>query len=185
MTEGKRTCFEAGGHLTKSGQPCGYFVAPEATSCPHHAVDKAQQKEILAKAQRQRKEATIPNVDTNSFKTVDDCLRVRGEVVNIVCREKVVDFRRLDMILKAASGASADHATKAIERQNEILLSISGHGAGVAMLQRLKEAPLRVLPGKHKVLDLSKVLDAKESSPDKDPAPTGPPTESTPEPQGA
>lgn len=163
---GRRTCFEAGGHLKKDGQPCRYFVAPEATSCPHHAEDKTRQSEILAKAQRQRKEAAIPNVDTNGFKTVDDCLRVRGEVVNIVCRDKVVDFRRLDMILKACTGASADHATKAVERQNEILLSLSGHGAGVAMLQRLREAPLRVLPGKRKVLDLAEVLEVKGSSPD-------------------
>ena len=99
---------------------------------------------------------------------MEDCLRTRAAVVAILCKDKVVDFRRLDMILKAATGASADHATKAMEKQNEILLALSGHGAGVAMLQRLKEAPLRVLPGKHKVFDLSKVLEAKGSAPDKE-----------------
>jgi len=160
-TNGKRTCFEAGGHRTKSGEPCGYFVAPEATSCPHHAADKTRQTEILVKAQRQRKEAAIPNIDTGEFKTTDDCLRVRAKVVEILCKEKTVDFRRLDMILKAATGASADHATKAMEKQNEILLALNGHGAGLAMLQRLKEAPLRVLPGKRKVLDFAEVLEPK------------------------
>ena len=39
-TNGKRTCFQVGGHRTKSGKECGYFVAPGATSCPHHAADK-------------------------------------------------------------------------------------------------------------------------------------------------
>lgn len=180
QTNGRRTCFEAGGHRTKAGQPCGYFVAPGETSCPHHSEDKSRQAEILAKAQRQRKEAAIPNVDTNEFRSIDDCLRVRAEVVKILCREKVVDHRRLDAILKACSGASQDHSTKILERQNEILLSLSGHGAGVAMLQRLREAPLRVLPGKQKVLDLSKVIEGKEVTPNQEPSPAGHPEESTP-----
>ena len=67
MADGKLTCFQAGGHRTKSGKECGYFVAPEATSCPHHAADKSRQTELLQKAQRQRKEAAIPSIDTNNF----------------------------------------------------------------------------------------------------------------------
>ena len=173
---GKRTCFEAGGHRTKTGKECGYFVAPDQTSCPHHAADTSRQAEILQKAQRQRKEAAIPNVDTNNFETVGDCLRVRAKVVEILCKEKTVDFRRLDMILKAATGSSADHATKAMEKQNEILLALNGHGAGLAMLQRLKEAPLRVLPGKRKILDFAEVLEAKAPT-DTRPVPSITPTD--------
>jgi hypothetical protein len=174
MTEGKRTCFEAGGHRTKTGKECRYFVAADQTSCPHHSIDKSRQMEILAKAQRQRKEAAIPNVETGNFKTTDDCLRVRAKVVEILCKDKVVDFRRLDMILKAATGASGDHATRATEEQNRLLLMLDGHGAGIAVMQRLRDSPVRVLPGKHKVLDLSKVLEAKQASPDKEPTPPKP-----------
>jgi hypothetical protein len=40
------------------------------------------------------------------------------------------------------------HGVKAAEEQNKILLLLDGHGAGLAAMQRLKESPLRVLPGR-------------------------------------
>lgn len=137
------------GHKTHSGAPCGYRLAGTDTACPHHSMDKTKQRVLLTKATAARQQAALPDtINTNDFATVDDCLRVRAQVVDLLRKDKVVDFRRLELILKATTGASADHATKATEKQNELLLAMSGHGAGVAMLQRLKEAPLRVLPGK-------------------------------------
>ena len=112
-------------------------------------------------------------------------MAVKAQIVAILGKDKAVDFRRLELMLKCATSASGDHATKAQEKQNELLLALDGHGAGVAALQRLKEAPLRVLPAKHKVLDLSKVLEAKDVSPDQEDASVSIPTPSNTEPQEA
>ncbi len=153
MTSGKRTCFEAGGHRTKEGKECHYFVTADQTSCPHHDPNKSRQTEILQKAQRQRKEAAIPDIVSNDFATVEDCLKVRAQVVKELTDKKVPDLRRLDMILKATNGASQDHAVRAMERQNELLLRLDGKGLGVAALQKLRESPLRVLPGRLRHVD--------------------------------
>jgi hypothetical protein len=137
------------GHKSRDGQPCRFRIPHGATSCHHHDPDPSRAKAINFNAVQAQRQLRIPDsIDTNEFATVDDCLRVRAQVVTILKTEKRPDFKRLDMILKATSGASADHATKAQERQNEILLQLDGHGAGLAALQRLKESPLRVLPGK-------------------------------------
>lgn len=149
-----RFCGEVSGSRTKAGELCKFILPEGEDFCQHHSADKTRQQEVLAKSQKAIKEAKIPNVETNDFRSVDDCLRTRAKVVEILCKDKIVDFRRLDMILKAATGASGDHATKAQEEQNKLLLMLDGHGAGMAVLQRLRDAPVRVLPGRRKVLDL-------------------------------
>jgi hypothetical protein len=137
------------GHKAKDGRPCGFKIADSAVSCHHHAADKTRQREIVDAMRLAQQRLRIPEeIETNEFATVADCLRVRAQVVKILKTEKRPDFRRLDMILKATNGASNDHSTKAQERQNEILLQLDGHGAGLAALQRLKESPIRVLPGR-------------------------------------
>ena len=137
------------GHLSKDGQPCQFSIPAGATCCHHHDVDQTRAKAILARAVSAAQEMRLPDdLDTNNFETVSDCLKVRAKVVDILKQEKKPDYRRLDMILKATSGASADHATKALEEQNKLLLALDGHGPGLAALQRLKESPIRVLPGK-------------------------------------
>lgn len=168
MTSDLKTCGEFG-HLTKAGTPCGYKIPAGATACLHHTENKDAQRSMIEKAMKQRREASIPDIEPNGFATIEDCLKVRAQIVRELTEKKVPDLRRLDLVLKAANGASADHAVKAAERTNELLLQLSGHGAGLAMLQRLKEAPLRVLPGKRKVLDLTDIIEAKGSSPDKPP----------------
>ncbi len=137
------------GHKTKTGASCGYRLADEATACPHHSADKTKQQALIKKAMSARREAALPDtVSTNDFATIDDSLRVRAQVVEILRMAKQPDYRRLDMILKATTGASSDHATKAMKEQNDILLMLEGHGAGVAALQRMKASSLRVLPRK-------------------------------------
>lgn len=176
MISGLKTCGEFG-HLTKAGKPCGYKIPAGAVACLHHSQDKAAQRSMLDKAVKQRREAAIPDIETNGFATIEDCLKVRAQIVRELTEKKVPDLRRLDLVLKAANGASADHAVKAAERTNELLLQLNGHGAGIAMLQRLREAPLRVLPGKRKALDMEKVLDlvkVKEPSADTRPVPSTP-----------
>jgi hypothetical protein len=178
MISGLKACGEFG-HLTKAGKPCGYKIRAGATACLHHSQDKAAQRSMLDKAVKQRREATIPDIETNGFATIEDCLKVRTQIVRELTEKKVPDLRRLDLVLKAANGASADHAVKAAERTNELLLQLNGHGAGIAMLQRLREAPLRVLPGKRKALDVEKVLDLAEALKPKEPAADTQPVPST------
>lgn len=137
------------GHQSKDGQPCQFSLAEGVTACHHHDADPTRAKAILARAVSAMQEMQLPgDLDTNNFETVGDCLKVRAAVVEILKKEKKPDYRRLDMILKATSGASSDHATKALEEQNKLLLALDGHGPGLAALQRLKESPIRVLPGK-------------------------------------
>ena len=137
------------GHKAKDGQPCQFRIPHGATSCHHHDPDPSRAKAINFHAVQAQRQAKLPtDLDTNGFETVGDCLKVRAKVVDILKTEKKPDYRRLDMILKATSGASSDHATKALEEQNKLLLALDGHGPGLAALQRLRESPVRVLPGK-------------------------------------
>ena len=137
------------GHKSRDGRPCGFKIPDSAQACHHHDPDPTRAREISFSAVQAQRQARLPSgLDTNDFETVGDCLRVRAQVVELLKKERKPDYRRLDMILKATSGASADHATKALEEQNKLLLALDGHGPGLAALQRLKESPVRVLPGK-------------------------------------
>ncbi len=137
------------GHRAKNGAACQFRIPDGATSCHHHDTDPTRAREINFNAVQAQRQAKLPtDLDTNNFETVGDCLKVRAKVVEILKTDKKPDYRRLELILKATSGASSDHATKAMEEQNKLLLALDGHGPGLAALQRLKESPIRVLPGK-------------------------------------
>lgn len=137
------------GHKARDGQPCKFRIPDGVTCCHHHDADPTRAREINFSAVQAQRQAKLPtDLETNNFETVGDCLRVRAKVVDILKTEKKPDYRRLELILKATSGASSDHATKAMEEQNKLLLALDGHGPGLAALQRLKDSPIRVLPGK-------------------------------------
>lgn len=139
------------GHKAKDGRPCGFRIADHETACYHHSEDKTRQKRIIEKmhvTHRTMRVEALNQIQTNEFRTIDDCLRVRSQIVEVLKKEKSPDYRRIEMILKATTGASTDHSTKAMRDQNEILLMLDGHGKGVAALQRLRESAVRVLPGR-------------------------------------
>jgi hypothetical protein len=137
------------GHKSRDGQLCKFRIPDGSTSCHHHDTDQTRAREINFNAVQAQRQAKLPtDLETNNFETVGDCLKVRAQVVDRLKTEKKPDYRRLDMILKATSGASSDHATKALEEQNKLLLALDGHGSGLVALQRLKDSPVRVLPGK-------------------------------------
>lgn len=139
------------GHLGKNGEPCGFRIGDDETACYHHTTDKTRQRRIIESAhvaRRTMRQDSLRKIETGDFQTIEDCLRVRAQVVQILKEEQSPDYRKLEMILKATSGASTDHATKAAKEQNEILLMLDGHGAGVAALQRLRDSSVRVLPGR-------------------------------------
>jgi hypothetical protein len=144
----KRICGDFG-HTAKNGKPCGFSVPEGSTCCHHHNPDPTRANEIRQRAVAASQESRLPaELVTNGFKTVEDCLRVKAQLVEILKKEKKPDYRRLELILKVTSSATADHAAKAMEEQNKLLLALDGHGPGLAVLQRLKESPVRVLPGK-------------------------------------
>lgn len=144
----KRICGDFG-HKKKSGEPCGFSVPEGKTCCHHHDPDPTRANEIRQRAAQAVSESRLPaELVTNDFRTVEDCLRVKAQLVEMLKKEKKPDYRRLELILKITSSATADHAAKAVEEQNRLLLALDGHGPGLAVLQRLKESPVRVLPGK-------------------------------------
>ena len=137
------------GHKARDGCPCGFKIPDTPLACHHHDADPSRAKAINFNAVQAQRQAKLPtDLNTNDFQTVGDYLKVRAKVVDILKKDKKPDYRRLELILKATSGASSDHATKAMEEQNKLLLALDGHGPGLAALQRLKESPIRVLPGK-------------------------------------
>lgn len=145
-----KTCGQFG-YVGKNGKPCGYRIGDGETACFHHTEDKTKQKRVMEALHvgvRTMRQESLAKIETNDFRTIEDCLKVRAQVVDVLKRERSPDYRKLDMILKATSGASTDHATKAAKEQNEILLMLDGHGAGVAALNRLRESSVRVLPGR-------------------------------------
>ena len=145
------------------------FRTPRRDELPHHAADKTRQTEILAKAQRQRQEASIPDIEVD-LSTIDGCLKLRADLAKFLITTKRPDFRRVEALLKLTNGASGDHSVRAIEEQNKILISLSGHGAGLAMLERLRSSKMRVLPGRR-----ATHLEVIPASDKPDPSPT--PTE--------
>ncbi len=137
------------GHKAKDGHPCGFKIADTAFSCHHHATDKTRQREIVDAMRLAQKQLRIPDsIKANGFQTTDDCLRVYSQIVDILTTEKHPDIKRLNVAIRATNGAMNAHGVKAAEEQNKILLLLDGHGAGLAAMQRLKESPLRVLPGR-------------------------------------
>lgn len=161
-----RLCGEVGGFRTKSGELCKFILPEGENACRHHSEDRTRDERIKKNSKESISNAKIPNIKTNDFRTLDDCIATKAGIVKELGRKQPVDFRRLELILKCATSASGDHATKAVEKQNELLLALGGHGAGVAMLQRLREAPIRVLPGRRKALDVETIVNAEVEEPE-------------------
>ncbi len=137
------------GHKKRDGHPCQFKISDDAVACHHHAADQTRAREILSSAILARKQLRIPDsITTNRFHTTDDCLRVFSQIVDILTTEKHPDLKQLETAIRATNGAMNAHGVKAAEEQNKILLLLDGHGAGLAAMQRLKESPLRVLPGR-------------------------------------
>lgn len=137
------------GHKSKNGGPCNFKIADGASACHHHAADQTRAKEILSSAILARKQLRLPeSIETGELKTLHDLKRGFAQVIRNAATEKHVDLRRLDVIIKCLNGANAVLQTEATKELSELLLKIDGHGASLLVLQRLKEAPLRHLPGK-------------------------------------
>lgn len=142
------------GHRTKQGKPCGFKIRPGETCCQHHDVSPARKDAIHARSKAAVLMRTIPDqIEITDLATSQDIQFGFQQVIKAASTQKSIDLRRLDVVIKALNGANAVQQTEEIREQNRILLLLDGHGASIAALQRLKDAPVTALP-KRKVVSL-------------------------------
>lgn len=137
------------GEPTKSGASCGYKLADDEQYCPHHDPDKSRQERIVRKAAVGREAKDIPDeIEITELATSKDIQFGFQQVIKAASTKKKVDLKRLDVVIRALNGANAVQQTEEIREQNRILMMLDGHGASLAAIQRLKDAPTRQLPGR-------------------------------------
>lgn len=137
------------GASTKAGTSCGYKLADDEQYCPHHDPDKTRQERLVKKAMLGSMAKDIPDeIEITALSTSKDLQFGFQQVIKAASTKKKVDLKRLDVVIRALNGANAVQQTEEIREQNRILLMLDGHGASVAALQRLKDAPTKALPGR-------------------------------------
>lgn len=137
------------GAATKGGKSCGYKVADEEKWCPHHDPDPTRRERILKRAQLGQEAREMPDeIKIVDLSTSKDLQYGFQQVIKAASSKAKVDLKRLDVVIRALNGANAVQQTEEIREQNRILMLLDGHGASVAALQRLKEAPTKALPGR-------------------------------------
>jgi len=147
---GQRVCGHYG-HMTKAGTPCGYRLAEGDTACPHHSEDKTKQQALVRKAKAAQLMQTLPDeLHIEALSTSKDLQFGFQQVIKSASCKKGVDLKRLDVVIRALNGANAVQQTEEIREQNRILMMLDGHGGALAALQRLKEAPVTLLPTRKK-----------------------------------
>lgn len=135
------------GHLTKAGKPCRFRILAGMESCQHHDTNGTRREKIQKKAEAAALLREMPDkIRITDLSTSADIQLGFQQVIKAASSQKSVDTRRLDVVIKALNGANAVQQTEAIREQNRILLMLDGHGASLAALQRLKDAPVRPLP---------------------------------------
>ena len=142
------------GHVTKQGKPCGFKIKPGTTCCQHHDRDTSRSEAILTRSKAGRLLRTMPDqIEITDLATSQDIQFGFQQVIKAASTQKSIDLRRLDVVIKALNGANAVQQTEEIREQNRILMLLDGHGASIAALQRLKDAPVKALP-KRKVVSV-------------------------------
>lgn len=137
------------GHKTKMGKPCRYRIKPGLQCCPHHDPDPERWEGIQRKADAGKITRTIPDqIEITDLATSQDIQFGFQQVIKAASTQKSIDLKRLDVVIRALNGANAVQQTEEIREQNRILMMLDGHGASIAALQRLKDAPVKALPGR-------------------------------------
>jgi hypothetical protein len=137
------------GFLTKAGKPCGYKISDQETCCPHHDEDKSRAKRFQTKGWAQAQENRLPRsvMIPGSVTSVEDLQATYTAVIEEVCTVKKADLKRMDVILRALSGANAVLQTKAVSDLNDTVMRAEGHGPALVILEGLKKGRTRRLPG--------------------------------------
>lgn len=103
----------------------------------------------MKKAQLGSMAKDIPDeIEITELSTSKDIQFGFQQVIKAASTKKKVDLKRLDVVIRALNGANAVQQTEEIREQNRILMMLDGHGASLAAIQRLKDAPTRQLPGR-------------------------------------
>jgi hypothetical protein len=80
------------------------------------------------------------------IRTVEDLQHSYAEVIRQTCAKDTPDLKRLELILKALSGANAVLQTATIKELNDTVLRAEGHGPALVILEGLKAGRMRRLP---------------------------------------
>lgn len=147
-----KLCGEMG-HKTKTGQPCGYRIAENAEACPHHSPNPWAREFQKKGLQLCRTKRLPEGIDVENLETVDDLLALYARVARSADKQKDVDHKRLDIIIRALNGANQVLQTKAMKELYEVALQLQGHGQSLLVLAQLKNGPSRPLPGVRAMLE--------------------------------
>src|SRR5262245_7066624 len=135
------------GFKGKSGNPCGYRISDQAEFCPHHDPAGSKAKDFQAKGVLASQYKRLPEqIQAGDLRTTDDLRAVYAQVIATATTDRVVDLKRLDVVLKALSGAGALLQVDAIRELSNELARSDGHGNGVLLLERVRKTQLRPLP---------------------------------------
>lgn len=135
--------------VTKAGTPCRYILGENEELCPHHDPDQSRKERLLKRAAVGQEAREIPDeIEITELSTSKDIQFGFQQVIKAASTKKKVDLKRLDVVIRALNGANAVQQTEEIREQNRILMMLDGHGASLAAIQRLKDAPTRQLPGR-------------------------------------
>lgn len=135
--------------VTKAGTPCRYILGENEELCPHHDPDQSRKERLLKRAAVGKEAREIPDeIEITELSTSKDIQFGFQQVIKAASTKKKVDLKRLDVVIRALNGANAVQQTEEIREQNRILMMLDGHGASLAAIQRLKDAPTRQLPGR-------------------------------------
>lgn len=154
------------GGTTKAGKPCRYILGEGEKWCPHHDADPTRRERLVKRAMLGAEARVMPDeIKIVDLSTSKDLQYGFQQVIKAASSKAKVDLKRLDVVIRALNGANAVQQTEEIREQNRILLMLDGHGASVAALQRLRDAPTKALPGrKVKVVTTKPEQEQKESA---------------------
>lgn len=135
------------GFKAKSGDPCGYRIGDQAESCPHHAPGGSKAKDFQAKGVLASQYKRLPEqIQAGDLKTTDDLRSVYAQIIATATTDRNVDLKRLDVVLKALSGAGNLLQVDAINQLSDQLARSEGHGSALIILERLRTTTLRPVP---------------------------------------
>ena len=140
------TCGQYG-YLAKSGKPCGQYLHGNDRVCIYHDPDKSRAHAMQSKGGTIANHKQLPDRIRASVKTVEELQLAYGMVIEEVTTAKQADLKRLDIVLKALSGANAVLQTASLKELNETMLRAEGHGPALVILEGLKAGKMKRLPG--------------------------------------
>ena len=143
-----KLCGSLGFKSKTTNQPCGYRIADHAESCPHHAPGGSKAREFQMKGATASRYNRIPSqIQAGNLDTTEAIRQVYVDVITTAVTQKRIDRSRLEIVIKSLNGASALLQVDAMKELSEILLLAEGHGKAVIVLNSLKTARRRPLPG--------------------------------------